>query len=140
MKRGGFWLVLVLVLVGRGTGEVRGEDARPSVADRAALEAEVSLADIAPTPEMWFYIQELRRYEDSRAAVRRKAEYRAQQRQQRIAAMKAFGDSKQRPRAENSAFSSMFTTRNDSGWPVFWPLQVRDVNPPGFLPRDSQAW
>ena len=49
------------------------------------------------TPEMWFYEQERTRQENPKYAVRRKAEIRAQQRQQRIAAMKWYGMSNSRP-------------------------------------------
>lgn len=49
------------------------------------------------TPEMWLYEQERNRYEDPRAAVRRKAELRAAQRGDRLAAMKWFGQSNARP-------------------------------------------
>jgi hypothetical protein len=49
------------------------------------------------TPEMWVYSQEMRRHDDPAQAVRRKAEIRAAQRMQRIAAMKWFGLSNSRP-------------------------------------------
>jgi hypothetical protein len=52
------------------------------------------------TPEMWLYSQEMRRYDDPAQAVRRKAELRAAQRMQRVAAMKYFGMSNARPQAE----------------------------------------
>jgi hypothetical protein len=51
------------------------------------------------TPEMWFYSQELDRHDDPAQAIRRKAELRAAQRMQRIAAMKWFGFSNGRPQA-----------------------------------------
>jgi hypothetical protein len=52
------------------------------------------------TPEMWLYSQEVRRHDDPAQAVRRKAEFRAAQRMQRVAAMKYFGMSNARPQAE----------------------------------------
>jgi len=73
-----------------------------------ATAPQISLSDVTPTPEMWIYSQERQRYEDPKAAVRRKAEFRAQQRQKRIASMKAFGMSKQRPTVYNSPFHSYF--------------------------------
>jgi hypothetical protein len=57
------------------------------------------------TPEMWFYQQEMKRYDDPRAAVRRKAEYRAAQRQRRIAAMEWYGYSNSRPQANPTPFA-----------------------------------
>lgn len=49
------------------------------------------------TPEMWFYEQERIRYEDPKAAIRRRAELRAAQRDQRLAALKWYGFSNSRP-------------------------------------------
>jgi hypothetical protein len=54
---------------------------------------------LSPTPEMWLYEQERQRYESPKGSVRRKAEFRASQRQGRIAAMKWFGQSNSRPTA-----------------------------------------
>jgi len=44
-----------------------------------------------------YYEEQLRRYDDPKEAVRRKAEFRAAQRQRRIAAMKWYGYSASRP-------------------------------------------
>ena len=49
------------------------------------------------TPEMWFYLQEYRRYKSPEEAVRRKAEFRATQRRNRLAAQRWFGFSNLRP-------------------------------------------
>lgn len=49
------------------------------------------------TPEMWLYMQEMHRHDDPKTAVRRKAEYRAAQRERRIAAREWFGYSNARP-------------------------------------------
>ena len=54
---------------------------------------------VAQTEDMWFYLQELRRYDDPQVALRRKAEEKARQRRQRLAAMKWFGWSQSRPTA-----------------------------------------
>ena len=98
-----------------------------STARTAQVENEISFADVKVTPEMWFYIQERRRHDNPQDAVRRKAEYRAKQRQERIAATKAAGRSKQRPSVENTIFSSMFTTRYDYNWKSIWPTRIVDV-------------
>jgi hypothetical protein len=57
----------------------------------------ITTSQATATPEMWFYEQERSRYEDPRAAVRRKAEFRAAQRADRLAAMKWYGQSNSRP-------------------------------------------
>ena len=51
------------------------------------------------TPEMWFYQQEYQRYKSPQEAVRRKAEFRAAQRRNRLAAQRWFGFSNLRPTA-----------------------------------------
>jgi hypothetical protein len=51
------------------------------------------------TPEMWLYTQEMRRRDDPKEAVRRKAEFRTAQRQRRMAAREWFGYSNSRPTA-----------------------------------------
>ncbi len=91
---------------------------------------DISLADVPPTPEMWLYSQELKRYEDPQTAVRRKAEIRAQQRQQRIAARKAFGISKQRPSVYHTPFRSYFTAWDYYGDVITYPFYSLKVDSP----------
>jgi hypothetical protein len=84
---GGLWLA---------AGEARSQEPRTP---RAAASRPLSLGELTPTPEMWFYEQSMRNYQDPWYGVRRKAEYRAAQRQRRIAAQKWFGFSAARPTA-----------------------------------------
>jgi hypothetical protein len=56
-----------------------------------------SMSELAPTQEMWFYERAREEYQDPRNAVRAAAEYRAEQRQRRLAAMQWFGYSNARP-------------------------------------------
>jgi len=51
------------------------------------------------TPELWIYSQEMRRHDDPAQAVRRKAEFHAEQRMSRLAALKWYGYSNSRPEA-----------------------------------------
>lgn len=80
--------------------------------DKPQPEGFTSLGQMTPTPEMWFYQEEMRRREDPRVAVREKAEFRAAQRQRRIAAMKWFGLSNSRPVANPTPFTSQYSP----GW------------------------
>jgi hypothetical protein len=64
---------------------------------------------VSPTPEMWFYEQERTRYEDPKAAVRRKAEFRSAQRQNRLAACKWFGMSNSRPTASPTPVTGTYS-------------------------------
>lgn len=56
-------------------------------------------SNVNVTPEMWMYMHEYRRQQDPKVAIRKKAEFRAQQRRNRIEAQKWFGYSKLRPTA-----------------------------------------
>jgi len=49
------------------------------------------------TPELWVYSQEQQRHDDPAQAVRRKAEYQAEQRMARLASQKWYGYSNSRP-------------------------------------------
>ena len=86
-------------------------------------ESMISPGELAPTPEMWFYEEELRRYEDPKQAVRKKAEIRAATRMQRLTAMKWFGMSNQRPKAgvdpQHSDYAP-FWTGNNRQYPFRW--------------------
>jgi hypothetical protein len=57
----------------------------------------ISPGEIAATPEMWFYEQAIHRYDDPKNAVRAAAEFKANQRRARIAAMDWYGYSNLRP-------------------------------------------
>jgi len=72
-------------------------------------EAEPPIASPTMTPEMWLYLQEMRRYDDPQTMIRRRAEQRAAQRQLRIAARKWFGHSLSRPQANPVPFYSTYS-------------------------------
>jgi hypothetical protein len=57
----------------------------------------ISPGEVTATPEMWFYEQAIRRYDDPKNAVRAAAEFKANQRRARIAAMDWYGMSNSRP-------------------------------------------
>lgn len=77
---------------------------------------------ITPTPEMWFYMNELQRHDDPRMAVRRNAELRGQQRRSRLAAMKWFGLSNQRPQVNPTPICGVYSPTWVAGWldPFQW--------------------
>jgi hypothetical protein len=76
------------------------------------------------TPEMWFYEQERARQESPKFAVRRKAELRSTQRQQRLAAMKWYGISNTRPTANPTPLFSTYAPTWVSGAadPLRWQV------------------
>lgn len=57
----------------------------------------ISSGNLTPTPEMWFYEQSWLRYQDPKNAIRQRAEFRANQREQRLASMQWYGLSNHRP-------------------------------------------
>jgi hypothetical protein len=83
----------------------------------------LSTSDLAATPEMWFYEQYLRQYQDPKAAIRAKAEFRSAERQRRLTAMKWYGMSNSRPRAGSDPvhgdYSPTWTSSNHF-YPFRW--------------------
>jgi hypothetical protein len=63
----------------------------------------------APTESMWFYLQELRRYDDPRTVTRRVAEEKADQRRARLAAQKWYGYLAGRPLASHTPFMGTYS-------------------------------
>jgi hypothetical protein len=61
------------------------------------------------TPEMLLYLQAMRRYDDPKQAVRRNAEQKADQRRARLAALKWYGFSNQRPQAAPTPFTTTYS-------------------------------
>lgn len=74
------------------------------------------------TPEMWFYIQEYRRHQSPKEAVRRKAELRAAQRQQRLETQRWFGFTNLRPPASPVPYFGTYSPAWTGGsWdPYHW--------------------
>lgn len=88
----------------------------------AEIAIDHSSPGIAPTPEMWIYEQEWRRHNDPKQAVRRRAEFRAAQRQLRIASLKWHGLSNSRPVANPTPFTGSYANHWTSGvrTPFMW--------------------
>lgn len=96
-----------------------GQDPIPFVNNPAELPGEPpviqgTIPGISPsqmTPEMYLYLHELKRYDDPKQAVRRKAELKTAQRNQRLAAQKWFGVSNARPMASAQPFMDLYSPR-----------------------------
>jgi hypothetical protein len=114
MKRLAFALIAVFVCA---AGTAQGQERAARGSDR-----HISLGELTPTPEMWFYEQAMRQYENPKMAVRRKAEYRAAQRQARLAASRWFGFSNSRPMAAaNPMFGTDSPRWGSNSWdPLLW--------------------
>jgi hypothetical protein len=72
---------------------------RPSKKGSLENQIPISLGQLTPTPEMWFYDQAMRRRSDPHQLVQEKAGYDAAQRQRRLATQRWFGISNARPSA-----------------------------------------
>lgn len=84
----------------------------PSHATRSAYTPSVSKSTEVPgTPEMWFYEQERLRYEDPNTMARARAEFEANQRQARLAALKWYGMSNSRPMAGTATNAGIFAPK-----------------------------
>jgi hypothetical protein len=83
----------------------------------------ISPGDIEATPEMWFYEQYLRQWQDPKTAVRQRAELKAAQRQQRMAARQWFGFSNARPAVAADPYHGDYSPRwssNNGHYPFQW--------------------
>jgi len=89
------FLMLAMLLT---SSVVRGQGPVEPKTSKLGAEA-TSLGHITPTPEMWFYDQELRQRYSPALAVRRKAEFETDQRMRRMAAREWYGYSALRPAA-----------------------------------------
>jgi hypothetical protein len=84
---------------------------------------EIAASELAPTQEMWFYEQYQKQYTDPKSVVRQKAEFRAEERQRRIAALRWFGFSNQRPTAGVDVINSEYAPHwaaNNVNLPFRW--------------------
>jgi hypothetical protein len=87
---------------------------------------------------MWFYEQYMRQYQDPKMAVRANAEFRANQRQRRLEAMRWFGFSNSRPRVSADPFNGDYApvwTSNNSAYPYRWS----GVGPTWYIARPEHA-
>ena len=92
---------------------------------------------VAPTPGMWFYEQEMRRVDDPKLAVRRKAEQRAQARLDRMAAMAWYGMSNSRPTASVTPFLGGTFSPHWAGT-NFDPMRWRPITPSYVAERPTE--
>lgn len=92
-------LLLIALVASAGYGQTTKVDLRRDPIPRIAPAHEVATGVVTPTPEMWFYEQERLRHDSPKMAVRRKAELRGLQRQERLASLEWYGLSNSRPTA-----------------------------------------
>jgi hypothetical protein len=108
--------------------------AEKSLAQQTDFNKEISPGTLTPTPEMWFYQQQQREYQDPKMAVRKRAEYRANQRQRRLAAMRWFGFSNSRPQASSDPLNGDYSPGWSSNDPVH-PFRWQAIGQPWIIAR-----
>ncbi len=85
------------------------------------------------TPEMWFYLQELRRYEDPAAAQRRRAELTAAARRSRIMARQWYGISNLRPSANPVPWMYRYSNhQSNRSWDTVQDTYFRSAATPAY--------
>ena|GEM_PF-912880 len=82
----------------------------------------VSSGELTPTPEMWFYEQERRRWDDPQILVRTAAQERAADRHGRMAAMAWYGMSNARPNVSPDPYDNPYAPhwRSNGYQPAEW--------------------
>lgn len=93
MKRLLLSLSFVVVL---GAVEARAQELKT---DGTVTMPTMSLSQLTPTPDMWFYEQASKQYSDPKYLVRKKAEFDTWQRKMRLASCQWYGISNKRPTA-----------------------------------------
>lgn len=121
MRNTQFQIVLGLAIAAAAVPAVAQQN--PAKPQNVVPQVTVSSSQVSPTPEMWLYEQQLREYLDPAMATRKAAEFRATQRRNRIAAMKWFGFSNQRPSASPDPFNGEYSPSwvgNNNLYPSRW--------------------
>lgn len=115
-------VALSLAFVVIAQTDLQAQDKTTNVTKPSVLDREISLGELEPTPEMWFYQQQMRNYLDPKLAVRRRAEFRGEQRQHRLASSAWFGQSKLRPSASGTPFTDSYSSSwvGNTGNPNNW--------------------
>jgi hypothetical protein len=121
MKAPALHLILVCAIATlAATASAEGIDGEN--ADDIPFDTQVAPDSLSLTPEMWFYLHQQRRQDDPQMVVRRNAEQKAAARRNRIAAMRWFGYSASRPKANPTPFTSQYspTWTGNSMSPYRW--------------------
>jgi hypothetical protein len=122
MQRAQWLLGMLVAVVGLASPAMSQESEAPAARgwDVSAMPELPSSGNV--TPEMWFYIQEYNRHKSPEEAVRRKAELRSAQRQQRLESQRWFGFTNLRPPASPVPYLGTYSPSwTGGGWnPYRW--------------------
>jgi hypothetical protein len=84
----------------------------------------ISAGELTATPEMWFYEQSLRQYNDPKWVLRQKAEFRSAERARRIETLRWYGFSSARPTTGADPIHGYYGPRWTSAWSIAAPTIV----------------
>jgi hypothetical protein len=152
-----FWIALALLAVAltrpcsaqNATLNLRRDEAPPARAEqnRAANTTprqsrgvgpatQLSPGSLAVTPEMWFYEQERKRHDDPKMAVRRRAEQCAQERHERLAALRWYGIDNSRPTVSPTPWFGEYSAYWGSN--TYDPQRWRPMTAPVVVMRPTE--
>ena len=104
-----FLLSLALIVAGPACLASAQESPINLRRDHSAADGDITPGSVTATPDMWYYQQELKRHDDPKMAVRRRAEQRAQERHERLASQQWYGISNAAPgRFRHAAIRRLF--------------------------------
>jgi hypothetical protein len=125
--------LLVIALARIATAQDSTVHLRRDTEPRQAAPHENTSSVIATTPEMWYYQQEIKRHDDPKMAIRRRAELKAQQRHERLASLQWYGISNARPTVSTSPQFGNYSTYWGSN--TYDPLRWRPMPAPVVITR-----
>jgi hypothetical protein len=113
MKRLSIAITILLALSATAArAQTQAQKSNAATAAKTDQHSSFSLGDLKPTTDMWFYEQAKEQYDNPKVAVRKAAEFRAEQRQRRLETMHWFGLSNARPYASSDPIHTDYSP----GW------------------------
>lgn len=108
------WTMILLSSIFVASSAYAQQPARP---EPKPADSMANTPNSSMTPEMWLYLHEERRADDPASAVRRRAEIKAAQREQRLASSKWYGFYNARPSASMVPIMGTYSpTWVGNGW------------------------
>ena len=98
----------------------------------------ITPGEVTATPEMWFYQQQMNRWDNPKEAIRRKAEFRSAQREARLASRRWFGVSLARPMTSTAVLNGEHAATWTGGSPLH-PYQWSGAAPVVIVERMDRS-
>ena len=129
MRRMLFAFVLTATCMAASSALAQGPSNRLNGKTDPTPHSSVDMKNVQATPEMWFYEQQMKRYNDPKEMVRQNAAMAAAQRKQRLAALKWYGYSNSRPTVNPTPFGASYapTWNNATIRPWSWAATTKQI-------------